>query len=142
MAADNSNAAEGFAGLPGKGTATTPKRASWKYVLPRRVVSRTWSRDEGDLAFHLIEMTPDEQDRAVKASGGGQNVSAAGHQMIVRSISRIGEKACMNNHDFVERWLKDIGPKGYRLVQAAWVELHSVEDDDVETFLEAAEYVD
>lgn len=89
-------------------------------------------------------MTPDEQDRAVRAAGGvgEKNSAAASHQMIVRSIYRIGDQKVVRKEDAINAWIKEIGPKAYRCVQAAWVDLHSAEDRDLDNFLESAEYVD
>lgn len=104
-------------------------------------VGLRWSksgRPEADKTFVLLEPTPQIERRARKQSGtrsGQPDISNLIDTILELVIHSIGGQRTMGNHDKIQGWLTDIGPKGRMCLQNAYGSLASVEDDATERFL-------
>lgn len=116
--------------------ATDIERAHIEYTLPRSMVSRFYERKGftvEDLTFCMIEITPAQQDRAAKVAG--QNPSVLSRELMFAAIWKVGSWKGRDNRQKLQQWWDAIGSKGRRLVEAAFMEMQSVEEADVESFL-------
>lgn len=122
-------------------TTTTPKdveRPYIEYTLPISAVGLGWQYsqfEEGDLSFRMIELNSREQDQAAKRSGSNQ--SKLQRELIFAAVWQVGDWKASGNRDKLEAWWEAIGGGGKRMVEAAFVALNSVEEEDVKTFLAA-----
>ena len=138
----------GFAGLPYPVAAKMREAAEktephYSLTLPKRLMGPRWEKsdfEDKELKFAIIEMTADKQDRAVQA--GGQNTSRVGREMMKRSIYMIGDERVYGKGGMIDKWFDAIGARGMRCVEAAWIKLNVVEEDDVDSFLETLEVRD
>jgi hypothetical protein len=107
-----------------------------EYVLPEKMVSRFFAAagfTDGDRTFCMIEITPAQQDRAAKVAG--QNPSVLSRELMFAALWKIGSWKGRDNRQRLQKWWDSIGSKGRRLVEAAFMEMQSVEEADVESFL-------
>jgi hypothetical protein len=107
-----------------------------EFRIPADVVGMTWGSSgfaDTDLVFRMIELTPMAQDQAMKR--GGRNQAKIATEMVLASVWQIGSWRTRADRAKLESWYTAIGPRGRKLVEAAWMSLHSMEDDDVATFL-------
>ena len=115
---------------------TDPDRPYMEFRIPAKAVSMGWASSgfgDGDLVFRMIELTPVAQDQAMKR--GGRNQSKIATEMVLASVWQIGAWRTRQDRAKLDSWYAAIGPRGRKLVEAAWMSLHSMEDDDVATFL-------
>lgn len=89
-----------------------------------------------DLQFRMVELTSREQDKAAKLAGDSK--SKLTRELIFASLYRVGDWPTNGNRRKLEAWYKAIGPRCQRLVEAAFVALNSVEEEDVASFLDEA----
>lgn len=122
----------------GDSSALKKERTYWENTLPADLVSDDYASSgftEDDLTFQMVELTPDEQEKAAEL--GGQSSSAISREMLFASLYKIGDWEPRRNRDKLEDWYKAIGPKCTSLLQAAFVQMQSVEEKDINTFLAA-----
>ncbi len=144
-----SNTKDPGLGLPGDTapTKTAPTREPFrsaderpfvKYTLPEKVLGLDWGGSgflDSDRTFRLAEVTPIQQDHAAKISSGNQ--SALGRELLFAAIIQVGEWKTGRNRDKLTSWWKAIGAKSRRMVEAAFMKMQSVEESDIETFLDS-----
>ncbi len=112
-----------------------------EFTLPDSVLGLRWKksgRPEADKTFALLEPTPQIERRARSKAGvkaGQADIGNLIDTLLELVIYAIGGKRTMSNHDFIQKWLRDIGPKGRMCLQNAYGELASVEDEAIESFL-------
>jgi len=128
-----------FADLPTSGAGagkTTDSRPYMEYTIPPAALGINWSGmpDEAR-TFRLVEIKPHEQDAAAKVAGS--NPSALSRELIFQTVIQVGNVRTKKDRDFLERWWAALGPKGRRMVEAAFLSMMTVEEGDVETFLSA-----
>lgn len=95
-------------------------------------------RPETDKTFVLLEPTPQIERKARSRAGvkaGQADIGNLIDTLLESVIYSIGGKRTMSNHDLIQKWLTDIGPKGRMCLQNAYGELASVEDEATEAFL-------
>lgn len=115
------------------------ERAYREYTLPKEALGLNWDRSdftEDDLTFRMIELSSREQDSVAKRSGSNQ--SKLTRELIFAAVWQIGDWKCKPNRDKLVAWYESIGGGGKRLVEAAFVQLNSVEEETVESFLASA----
>jgi len=122
-------------GLPKTSPPSLADRPSVVYQIPKQFVSRGFTMagfaDE-DRTFAIVEISPAQQDRAAKIADG--NASVLGRELMFSSIVRVGSWAG-SKRERLTAWWDAIGPRGRKLVEAAFIALQSVEEADIETFL-------
>jgi len=94
--------------------------------------SKMYSLGEEYLTFGIAELEPAQEAKAVEL--GSKNAAAVMREMTKLALVRIGDKA-RPDYYFVEKWLKEIGPKGRRLVDQAMMAVNITGDDEGESFL-------
>ena len=110
------------------------------YTLPAGMVGLGWDDTdftEKDLTFRLAEVSPEKQDHAAKIANGNQSV--LGRELLYAAIYQVGEWKTARNRERLVSWWRAIGNRGRRLVEAAFVKMQSVEEVDVETFLDSGQ---
>ena len=115
---------------------TDVDRPFMEFSIPAKAVGMTWASSgfaDADLVFRMIELTPMAQDQAIKR--GGRNQAKIATEMVLASVWQIGGWRTRAERAKLDSWYAAIGPRGRKLVEAAWMSLHSMEDDDVATFL-------
>jgi hypothetical protein len=107
-----------------------------QYTIDPGYLGMDWAEagfSDEDATFRLIELTPMATERAIKL--GGKNQAKASTELIYAAIWQVGGWKTRNKRKDLERWYDAIGGRGRKLVEAAFMALNSVEEDDVETFL-------
>ncbi len=94
--------------------------------------SRQYRMGEEYLTFGIGELDPAQEAKALEL--GGKSPASVMREMVRFSIVRIGNKADPD-YAFVDKWLKEIGSKGRKLVDMAYMRENLVEDDEGESFL-------
>lgn len=125
-------------GLPSTGLATDKSRPFLEYTLPAAKLGLGWPDSEfadSDRTFRLVEITPRQQDQAAKIAGN--NPSKLGRELMFASLWEVGGWKTRRERDRLDRWWEAIGSKGRRLVEAAFMRMQSVEDDDIDSFLDS-----
>jgi len=116
--------------------ATDKSRPFLEYTLPADKLGLGWP-DSGftdkDRAFRLVEITPRQQDQAAKIAGN--NPSRLGRELMFAALWQVGDWKTRRERDRLDKWWEAIGSKGRRLVEAAFMAMQSVEDDEVDSFL-------
>lgn len=95
-------------------------------------------RPEADKTFMLQEPTPQIERKAQSRAGlrpGSGDMGNLISALLESTVYAIGGKLTKGNHDNIQSWLRDIGPKGRMCLQNAYGSLASVEDDAMERFL-------
>ena len=130
--------------VPNLSTKTDLDRPHMKYTLPLKVFSKVGALafekagfGEEDLTFCMIEIDPQQQDRAAKVANG--NPSILGRELQFAALWKVGAWTCRDDRSRLNTWWTAIGTKGRRLVEAAFMEMQTVEETDVESFLSAGE---
>ena len=100
-----------------------------------------WRRSDADRTFCLQELTPEREEMAARAAGTSMNFQAVFQELIRLSVYMIGDKRVRGNRDEISKWMKDVGPRGRKYVEAAFNRLTSVAEADIDAFLEGAEQV-
>ena len=155
----------GFAGLPSGGTGTTVKsggklpggmgamlgnlretmesqrgeRAFVEFTLTKKLISRDYEPQgykDAHLTFRIVELTPEEESRAVTNAGQGMKVMAQFNEMVLASISTIGGNPA--NYDQKTAWLKAIGPRARKQVDRAYNDVNGIEEREGEDILATA----
>jgi len=101
-------------------------------VLAQHDESERWH----DLQFRMVELTAREQDKAAKLAGDSK--SRLTRELIFAAIYQVGEWPKAGNRSKLDKWWLAIGPRGHRFVEAAFVAMNSVEEEDIKNFLDAA----
>jgi len=134
-------------GLPSGAPTSSPSREPFRtadarpfveYTLPEGIMGLEWEAStfvSTDRTFRLVELTPLQQDHAAKISNGNQ--SALGRELLFAAIHQVGDWKTGRNRDKLSGWWKAIGAKARRLVEAAFIKMQSVEESDIETFLDS-----
>lgn len=120
-------------------------RPGIRYSIPKNMVApkgglRVWARPDADLDFVIAELTPLDMERI--QTQAGENRAVFAKLAIFAAIETIGGKRVRGNHDVIDQWWADIGPKGNRLVEQAFLTLTSVSEADVATFLDSGTRVE
>ncbi len=127
-------------GLPikaGSPLQTELARPYISYTLPPKMVGLRWDElgfTDADRAFKMTEISPGQQDRAAKLANG--NGSILGKELMYSSLYRVGAWKPQSSRDRLDQWWDAIGSKGRRLVEAAFMKMQSVDEVDVDTFLD------
>ncbi len=90
---------------------------------------------DADLTFKIVEVKPHQQDKCAKLANG--NTSVLGREMMFASLWRIGDWKPAKERDRLESWWDAIGAANRKLIEAAFLELQSVEEAEVDTFLDS-----
>jgi hypothetical protein len=115
---------------------TDVDRPHVEYTLPENKISRFFQQqgfEKEDLTFRMIEISPAQQDRAAKTANN--NPSVLSRELLFASLWQVGSWSGRDNRDKLAKWWEAIGTKGRRYVEAAFMEMQSVEEADVESFL-------
>lgn len=124
-------------GLPtAAGLPTEKARPYLEYTLPADKLGLAWPDSgftDADRTFRLVEITPRQQDQAAKIAGN--NPSKLGRELMFAALWDVGGWKTRRERDRLEKWWEAIGSKGRRLVEAAFMKMQSVEDDEVDSFL-------
>lgn len=115
-----------------------------QYTLSADLMSLGWKKGrtqgfdpEQGRVFALVELTPEEEDKAVTAAGSGIKLQAAFSEMVKASILLIsGEKA---TYDAKTKWLRAIGPRARKQVERAYNKLNGIEEAEGEAILATAQ---
>jgi len=136
------NAQDPGLGLPTAGRSaalpTERDRPFMEYTLPEAHLGLGWGSSEfgdADRTFRLVEITPRQQDQAAKVAGN--NPSALGRELMFHALWQVGDWKTRRERDRLNRWWDAIGSKGRRLVEAAFMRMQSVEEADVDSFLDS-----
>ena len=89
-----------------------------------------------DLQFRMVELSPREQDKASKLAGDSK--PRLTRELLYAAIYQVGEWPKATNRSKLERWWRAIGPRAQRFVEAAFVAMNSVEEEDIKMFLDSA----
>lgn len=127
-------------GLPTRagGIKTEADRPFIQYTLPENMVGLRWTElgfTADDRVFKMSEITPRQQDKAAKLANG--NNSVLGRELMFASLYRIGAWKPQRNRDRLTQWWEAVGSKGRRLIEAAFMKMQSVEETDVDSFLDS-----
>jgi len=113
-----------------------------RFAIPMKdkfglVVDPTWGeRSDGDLVFYMVALTPEREEKAAASAGMGQNFQAVFAEMVTLSVAMIGEVKTRGRRDYITDWLKQLGPRGRKYVDAAYNRMSSVAEADLNTFLD------
>lgn len=121
---------------PRPGADVQPERHYQEFTLPEKHMGMGWASSgftDRDRTFRMCELT----SRAKEAAGkrAGQSTVKLTHELVFGSISRVGDWDTARARDAWTNWWDAIGPKAQRLVEAAFVALNSVDEEDVASFL-------
>lgn len=94
--------------------------------------SSRFSMGEEYLVFGISELEPEQEAKAAEL--GGKSPAAVVREMAKMSIVRIGDKA-RPDYSFIERWMREIGPRGRRQVDLGFQTVNFMSDDEGEAFL-------
>jgi hypothetical protein len=131
---------EGFAGLPAASTEAPSSSADpvpfREFTLPAKHLSKKFASvgfGVKDATYRMVELDSRSQDIAAKLAAG--NGSVLSRELIFASISHIGGKPVRGNRDMLDRWWEAVGPKAKRLIEAGFMDMQSVGEADVASFL-------
>lgn len=122
----------------GKDMFSLPEVPFIEYHLPSTMLGLGWEDTdfgERDQVFRLAEVSPEKQDHAAKIANGNQSI--LGRELLFAAIYQVGDWKTGRNRERLAAWWRAIGNKGRRLVEAAFVKMQSVDEVDVETFLDS-----
>jgi hypothetical protein len=125
-------------GIPSPSRLASPESTSGEVQYRPHVAytltaySPSYSMGEEELTFGIAELDPAQERKASEL--GGKSMSAAMDEMAKLAIVRIGNKANPDYH-YIERWMKEIGPKGRKLVSLAFMTENFTSDSEGESFL-------
>lgn len=94
--------------------------------------SPAFEMGEEFLTFGIAELDPAQEAKAVEL--GGKSAGSVTRELVKMALVRIGPKA-RPDYAFIERWLKEIGPKARRQVDLAYMNVNLTGDDEGEAFL-------
>lgn len=115
------------------------------FTIPARdkygtVMDPSWGdRDQADLRFFMITLSPDREEKAAAAAGMNQNFQAVFAEMVMMSVAQIGATRTKGRRDTVKLWMKQLGPRGRKYVEAAYNRMSSVTEADLNAFLDGEE---
>ena len=121
---------------PRPGADVQPTRHFQEFTLPAKYMGMGWGSSgfvDEDRTFRMCELTSRQKEAAGKRAG--QSTVKLTHELVFGSISQVGSWATANARDAWTTWWDAIGPKAQRLVEAAFVQLNSVDEEDVASFL-------
>lgn len=131
-----------FGGLPADNASNAAEaktrrenRPYIQFTLPRKLVGWDFGGDDSQLSFCLVEITPAEQERASRRAG--DSTVKLGEEIMFAAIYKIGDVEVARNRDFLNDWWRRIGPRGRQLVEKAFLNMVSVEEDDLKSFLDS-----
>lgn len=107
-----------------------------EFELPAGHLGLEWASSgfgDADRTFRMVELTPRATEQAIKLSG--KNQAKASEELIYAAVWQVGDWKTRPKRKDLERWYSAIGGRARKLVEAAFMSLNSVEEDDVETFL-------
>ena len=120
---------------------TSPRRRPRRVVLLVDVSGSMEPYARALLRFaHAAVSARGRSGVAVEAFALGTRLTRLTRELIWAAIHQVGDWPTNGNRRKLQAWWKAIGPKAQRLVEAAFVALNSVEEEDVEMFLEQAIY--
>ncbi len=124
--------------LPTHETVADIERPHIRYEIPEAFIGLAFEAkgfSAEDRVFRMIEITPEQQDRAAKVANN--NPSVLSRELMYAAIWKVGSWNGRDNRSRLGEWWSAIGAKGRRLVEAAFMRMQSVEETDVESFLAA-----
>jgi len=125
----------GITAPPTHHTVADTERAHIEYIIPKKHVGLSFFAEgftDEDLVLRMTEITPAQQDRAAKVAAN--NSSILSRELMFASLWKVGGWTCRDNRAKLNQWWDAIG-RGRRLVEAAFLEMQTVEEGDVESFL-------
>lgn len=123
-----------------------PVRAYRQWTLPTKLLSGAWSHSEfgeSDLTFRMVELRGSEKESAGKRAGSQASPvlltqdQLLGQELILASMVQVGDWKTARERDKLMRWWDAIGAKCQRLVENAWVAMNSVDEAEIEGFLDS-----
>jgi hypothetical protein len=115
-----------------------------QFTLSEKLMGLAWKAgktggfppDKGAI-FAMVELTPEEEDKAVSAAGAGIKLQAAFSEMVKASIWMVGGE--LINYDTKGKWLRAIGPRARKQVERAYNDLNGIEEAEGEAILATAQ---
>lgn len=113
-------------------------RSFMEFTIPERAVSKDFFA-AGFTAEHLViqivELTPEEENRAIAAAGQGMKFQESFAECVKASIYKIG--GVKPTYDQKQNWIKALGAQR-KLLDSAYSEVNGIKPDVGEEFLASA----
>ena len=109
------------------------------FSLPEKLLGLEWQASgygAQHLSFSMIELTPEEEERAVGLAGQGVKLQKSFSEMVKASIYKIGDEHV--TYEQKDKWLSAIGPRARKALDRCFNELNGIEEAAGESVLATA----
>jgi len=110
-----------------------------EFTLAAKLMGLEWGGSgysEKHLRFAMIELTPEEEERAVGLAGSGVKLQKSFNEMVTASIYLVGGERV--NYEAKGKWLSAIGPRARKAVDRCFNEMNGIEESAGESILATA----